>query len=93
MLIDEKNIKQLEIYSKIELTDRERALAKTDLEEILTFMKTLSEIKTDNETQTVSEQKNIMREDEEKFSPNRDLILQNAPDVKDGCFKVPKTVE
>ena len=29
---------------------------------------------------------NVFREDEVKPSMERELILKNAPDVKDGCF-------
>ena len=36
---------------------------------------------------------NVLREDEVKPSMARELILQNAPKQKDGCFLVPKTVE
>ena len=36
---------------------------------------------------------NVFREDEVRESMDRELILQNAPAKKDGCFLVPKTVE
>lgn len=36
---------------------------------------------------------NVLREDEVRESMDRELILQNAPAKKDGCFLVPKTVE
>ena len=37
--------------------------------------------------------KNVFREDVLKPSVDRDIITLNAPNSKDGCFKVPKTVE
>ena len=36
---------------------------------------------------------NNFRDDERKESTDRELILKNAPQQKDGCFKVPTTVE
>jgi len=36
---------------------------------------------------------NVFREDVVKNGDDRDSILENAPESKDGAFKVPKTVE
>ena len=42
---------------------------------------------------TIEFHDSVFREDEAKPSMARELILQNAPKQKDGCFLVPKTVE
>lgn len=93
MHIDDKTIKQLEAYGKIKLTEAQRELAKKDLQEILAMTNTLSELNRDESVQTAYEHKNIMREDIKENSCCRDLMLKNAPSVKDGFFSVPKTVE
>jgi len=36
---------------------------------------------------------NVFREDVITNTDTRDAILENAPAKKDGCFKVPRTVE
>ena len=36
---------------------------------------------------------NNFREDEAVNTENREALLANAPEQKDGCFKVPQTVE
>ena len=36
---------------------------------------------------------NVMRRDEVTNAPQVEAILSNAPEQKDGCFVVPKTVE
>ena len=37
--------------------------------------------------------KNVFREDQVTNGDTREEILKNAPDQKEGAFKVPKTVE
>jgi aspartyl-tRNA(Asn)/glutamyl-tRNA(Gln) amidotransferase subunit C len=37
--------------------------------------------------------KNVFRKDEVVASYDRESLLENAPEQKDGCYKVPKTVE
>ena len=36
---------------------------------------------------------NVMREDEVTEGDQKEAMLGNAPQVKDGCYQVPKTVE
>lgn len=95
MTIDKNLISYLEALSRIELTDGERIKTEKDLQDILTYTDTLNELPTDG-VEPLSHSfpiTNVMREDEVHMHGTRDEILQNAPEAKEGCFVVPKTVE
>ena len=93
--IDDALIKYLEELSRLTLTEDEEKKAKEDLTKILDYIDTLNSLDTDN-VEPMSHPfpyTNNFREDEVKPSEERELILKNAPQQKDGCFKVPTTVE
>ncbi len=93
--IDDKLIKYLEELSRLSLTEAEEDKAKEDLTKILGYIDTLNELDTEN-VEAMSHPfsyTNNFREDEPKPSTDRETILKNAPQQKDGCFKVPTTVE
>lgn len=93
--IDDNLIKYLEELSRLTLSAEEEIKAKEDLTKILEYIDTLNELDTDN-IEAMSHPfsyTNNFREDECKESTDRELILKNAPQQKDGCFKVPTTVE
>lgn len=95
MKIDKKLITYLESLARIELTDGEREKTEKDLQDILSYIGTLGELSTDG-AEALSHSfpvTNVMRGDEVKIHSTRDDILMNAPETKDGCFVVPKTVE
>lgn len=93
--IDDKLVKYLEELSRLTLTDEEEAKAKEDLTKILDYIDTLNELDTDN-VEAMSHPfsyTNNFRDDKVMPSSDREIILKNAPQQKDGCFKVPTTVE
>ncbi|MBQ8941763.1 MAG: Asp-tRNA(Asn)/Glu-tRNA(Gln) amidotransferase subunit GatC [Firmicutes bacterium] len=93
--IDDELIKYLEELSRLTLTEDEEKKAKEDLTKILDYIDTLNQLDTDN-VEPMSHPfpyTNNFRDDEVKPSEERELILKNAPQQKDGCFKVPTTVE
>lgn len=93
--IDDKLIKYLEELSRLCLTEEEEIKAKEDLTKILGYIDTLNELDTvsvDAMSHPFSYTNNF-RDDEAKPSTDRETILKNAPQQKDGCFKVPTTVE
>lgn len=81
--------------AKLNLTEAEKIQAKQDLEQILGYMEKIQELDTDTTEPLmyVLSQRNVFREDIEEPGTERELILSNAPEQKDGCFLVPKTVE
>lgn len=93
--IDDNLIKYLEELSRLRLTSEEEDRAKEELTKILMYIEMLNELDTDN-VDAMSHPflyTNNFREDERRESTDRELILKNAPQQKDGCFKVPTTVE
>ncbi len=95
MKIDTELISYLEELSRLKLSEDEKNKAQSDLNRILDYIDKLAELDT-ADIEPLShpfEFTNNFREDEAKPSADRELILKNAPEKKDGCFKVPKTVE
>ncbi len=95
MVITDETIKYVAALAKLELGESEKEKAKQDLENILNYMDTMNELNTDDvdPVSHVFPIKNVFREDVVVNGSDRDNLLLNAPDKKDGCFKVPKTVE
>lgn len=95
MIIDKNLVTYLESLGRIQLTESQREETLKDLQDILTYIDTLNELSTDG-VEPMSHSfpvTNVMREDVVEIHNTRDEILQNAPEEKDGCFVVPKTVE
>jgi len=95
MQINNELITYLEDLSRLTLSKEEEEKAKVDLEKILNYIDKLNELDTSN-VEAVSHPfafTNNFREDDVVASADRDIILANAPVKKDGCFKVPKTVD
>lgn len=93
--INDKLISYVAELGKLELNEAQMAQAKIDFEKILNYMNVLNSLDTDG-VEPLSHTfpiKNVMREDECASYFTRDQLLENAPQKKDGCFKVPKTVE
>lgn len=95
MKVDDKTIAYVSALAKLELSEDEKERAKVDLQSILGYMETMNELNTDN-IEPMSHafpMCNVFREDVVLNGPDRDNLLLNAPEKKDGCFIVPKTVE
>lgn len=95
MTIDNTLITYLEDLARIALTDEEREKCAKDLADILSYMDTLNALDTQGITPLSHSfpVTNVFRDDVEEPSADRELLLRNAPRQKDGCFRVPKTVE
>ena len=95
MAIDAATVRKVARLARIaEPEEKLETLAK-ELTGIMTWIEQLGELDTDGvePMSHVFPLVNVFREDEVKPSMARELILQNAPKQKDGCFLVPKTVE
>lgn len=81
--------------ARIRLSEQERLGAQRDLGRILDYVGTLEALDTDGVTPMshAFPVRNVFREDIVTPSTPRADILKNAPQQKDGCFLVPKTVE
>ena len=77
MEINDKLVSYVAELAHLKLDDDQRAQAAADLSRMIGYVDQLADLDTDGV----------------KPSMARELILQNAPKQKDGCFLVPKTVE
>ena len=94
-IIDDETIEYVGILAKLELNEEEKEAAKKDMGRMLDYIDKLNELDTEG-VEPVSHVfpiYNVFREDVVKNGDDRDQILKNAPESKDGAFKVPKTVE
>ncbi len=95
MEINDELITYLEDLSRLKLSEEEQKKATVDLGKILNYIDKLNELDTAN-VEAISHPfafTNNFRDDVLVASADREIILANAPMKKDGCFKVPKTVE
>lgn len=93
--ISDETIDYVSILAKLELSEEEKKAAKKDMAEMLDYIDKLNELDTtDVEPMShVFRMQNVFREDVITNSDNSTLVLANAPGVKNGMYKVPKTIE
>ena len=94
-IISDETIEYVGILAKLELSDEEKEEAKKDMGRMLDYIDKLNELDTKGvePMSHVFPMTNVFREDVVTNGDERDKILLNAPEQKDGAFKVPKTVE
>lgn len=93
--ISDETIDYVGILAKLELSGEEKEQAKKDMSSMLNYVDKLNELNTDgvepmSHTFSVN---NVFREDVVTNGEDRDNMIFNAPEKKDGCYIVPKTVE
>ena len=94
-IISDETIEYVGILAKLELYEEEKEQAKKDMGSMLDYIDQLNELDTTavEPMSHVFPVHNVFREDIVENGDNRDAILKNAPEEKDGSFAVPKTVE
>ena len=94
-LINDEVIEYVGILAKLELNEEEKEQAKKDMNRMLDYIDKLNELDVSGvePMSHVFPVSNVFREDVITNTDTRDAILDNAPAKKDGCFKVPRTVE
>ena len=95
MTITDETIDYVGILAKLELSDDEKEQAKKDMSNMLEYVGKLDELDT-SDVEAMSHAfsvNNVFREDVVTNSEDRENLLANAPEQKDGCYKVPKTFD
>ncbi len=94
-IISDETIEYVGILAKLELSEEEKEQAKKDMGSMLDYIDQLNELDTTavEPMSHVFPVHNVFREDIVENGDDRDAILKNAPEEKDGSFVVPKTVE
>lgn len=94
-IISDETIEYVGILAKLELSDEEKEQAKMDMGSMLDYIDKLNELDTSS-VQPMSHVfpvNNVFREDIITNGDEREQILANAPEEKDGAFVVPKTFD
>ncbi len=95
MQITDETIDYVGILAKLELSPEEKEQAKKDMTNMLEYVGKLNELDTEgvepmSHTFSVN---NVFREDVVTNGDDRENMLANAPEKKDGAYKVPRTFD
>lgn len=95
MQVDKKLISKLEKLARLKLSATESTKIQGDLNNILQMVSKLEELDLDNVEPLIyiTEEVNVLREDEIKNQVDREAALSNAPDRNEEHFKVPKVID
>ena len=94
-VISDETIEYVGILAKLSLSPQEKEEAKKDMSRMLDYIDRLNELDT-SEVEPMSHifpVNNVFREDVVENGDDREHMLVNAPQKKDGAYKVPKTIE
>lgn len=91
--ISEKSIELVRNFSKTGMNEEEKEQAKKDMESMLDYIDKLNELDTEGvePLSHVFPVHNVFREDEVTNGDDRENMLKNAPQKKEGTYMVPKT--
>lgn len=94
-IISDETIEYVGILAKLELSEDEKEQAKKDMGSMLDYIDKLGELDTTGvePMSHVFPVHNVFREDVVTNTDDRENILKNAPEEKDGMFVVPRTFE
>ena len=95
MKVDKETVKKMAHLARLEFNEKEAESMRSDMERILTWVEKLNELDTDGVEPllSMSEEVNSMREDIVDAPLPHDKAMKNAPEQKNGHFKVPKVIE
>ena len=93
-VISDETMEYVGILAKLELSPEEAETAKKDMADMLDYIDQLNELDTDGiePMSHVFPVNNVFRKDEVTNGDGSAATLANAPVMKDGGFKVPKTI-
>lgn len=93
-MVEKKDIQYIADLANLKIEEEEMDTFTKQIGDILEYFEKLDELDTDEVVPTAYTvpMKNVMREDKVEPSMDREKILSNAPDKKDGQFRVPKII-
>ena len=94
-IISDETIEYVGILAKLDLSPEEKEEARKDMSRMLDYIDMLNELDTEGvePMSHIFPVNNVFREDVVENGDDREKMLANAPQKKDGAFMVPKTVE
>lgn len=92
-IISDETIEYVGILAKLELSEEEKEAAKKDMGRMLDYIDKLNELDTSSvePMSHVFPVHNVFREDVIVNGDDRENMLANAPEQKDGQYEVPMT--
>src|SRR5690606_39818686 len=89
-----EEVKHVANLARLAVTEDEAKMFQQQLDAIISFAEQLNELDTEGvkPTSHVLPVKNVMREDVAKEGLPIEEVLKNAPDAKDGQFRVPAKI-
>jgi aspartyl-tRNA(Asn)/glutamyl-tRNA(Gln) amidotransferase subunit C len=92
--ISDETIEYVGILAKLELSEEEKEQAKKDMGSMLDYIDKLNELDVSGvePMSHVFPVRNVFREDVVTNGDDRENMLANAPEQKNGQYEVPKTV-
>ncbi|HLF85711.1 MAG TPA: Asp-tRNA(Asn)/Glu-tRNA(Gln) amidotransferase subunit GatC [Nitrospiria bacterium] len=95
MAISKEEVEHVAKLARLLVSEEEKDVLTRQLSGILTYVGKLNEINTEGvePLSHVIDIKNVFREDKTRESLSQDLALSNAPEKRDGFFRVPKIIE
>ena len=93
-MITEEEVRHIAELAHLKLTDGEVEKFTKQLGDILDYFDKLDEVDTEDVVPTAYTipMKNVLREDEVEESLDKEKVLKNAPDKREGQFRVPPIV-
>ena len=93
-MIDREQVRKVAHLARLELTSQEEELFTTQLGSILDYFEQLNELDVENVKPTTRaiDVSNVTRQDKLQPYPDREEILQGAPEQEGEYFKVPRII-
>ncbi|MBO8157215.1 MAG: Asp-tRNA(Asn)/Glu-tRNA(Gln) amidotransferase subunit GatC [Bacillaceae bacterium] len=93
--ISKEQVKHVAHLARLAFSEEEAEMFTKQLSAIIDYAEQLNELDTENVEPTthVLDLKNVLRKDEPKRWITQEEALKNAPDKKDGQFRVPSILE
>jgi aspartyl-tRNA(Asn)/glutamyl-tRNA(Gln) amidotransferase subunit C len=95
MEVNDQLVEKLAKLARLQFNEEEKAEIKKDLQQMIGFVEKLNELDLTGvePLMHITDEKNVIREDEIKASITREEGLKNAPDHDERFFKVPKVIK
>ena len=95
MDVNDALVDKLAHLSKLKFEDAEKEEIKKDLQKMIAFVEKLKELDTTGVEPLIhlTDEVNVLREDEVKGSISREDAFRNAPSHDEEFFKVPKVIK
>lgn len=95
MKIDKETLDKIAHLSRLEIDEKDVPKMLEDMSQIISFVEKLNEVDTEGiePLTTMSQEVNVLREDEVKNQLSKEEVLKNAPVKDENYFRVPKVLE